>query len=106
MIITTPHRPTSAGARLFSWLSRQPEWAKFAQENPNSPAAAPQHYTRLISTMSEWDASYLSMALDKDATQIEHCQTIMESLKGKKSEEYCSLAFVNNPVRMQSYESQ
>ncbi|MCP3681220.1 MAG: hypothetical protein GY861_00890, partial [bacterium] len=67
-----------------SWISRQVEWAKFAEENPRSPWVAPKCYTKVISTMPGWDASYPSMAQDKDATRIEHCQTLLESLSGKE----------------------
>ncbi|MCP3686119.1 MAG: hypothetical protein GY861_26020, partial [bacterium] len=67
-----------------SWISRQAELAKFTQENPNSPYVAPECYTKAISTMPGWNASCPSMALDKDATRIEHCQTLLESLTGKE----------------------
>ncbi|MCP3683481.1 MAG: hypothetical protein GY861_12410, partial [bacterium] len=58
--------------------------AKFSQENLNHPHATPEHYTKAISITPGWNASYPSMALDKDATRIEHCQTLLESLSGKE----------------------
>ncbi|MCP3684812.1 MAG: hypothetical protein GY861_19260, partial [bacterium] len=64
---------------------RQSNWAKFSQENPDSPLAAPKRYMKLIPTMPGWDILYPSMALDKDQTRIEHCKTLLESLEGKEN---------------------
>ncbi|MCP3681196.1 MAG: hypothetical protein GY861_00765, partial [bacterium] len=65
-----------------TYISRQAEWAKFTQENQDSPNVAPKRCVRTIPLMNGWNASYVSMALDKDATRIEHYQTLLESLEG------------------------